>query len=420
MPLDVEIKELIDTVNSGVSELRKEIEAEQKGSKARDALTDEKLNKITESVTKAAEDIQKAQERAANAEKAVEDLKTAFSRLPSNKGKTTSEIEEKSKKAFDSYIRKGDGAGFTVSEEEGIEIRAMSTEVNPDGGYLVMPELANFMVTRAFETSPLRSVARVITTSAKSLEVPIDDDEAAASWVGEGATTGETNTPVVGKKTITAHKIEATPKVTTEMLQDPFVDIEAWLRDKVSDKFSRTENTAFFTGDGVSKPRGILTFSNWAVAGTYERTKIEQIALGNSSALTANGLIDLQAALKEAYQPRATWLMKRATFGKVLQLAGADNYFFSPTLLRDGQANLQMLGKNVIFCDDVPAVASNNLAVVYGDFSVGYTILDRVGLQVLRDPFTAKGFVLFYSTKRTGGDVTNYDSIKIGKVATSV
>ena len=134
-------------------------------------------------------------------------------------------------------------------------------------------------------------------------------------------------------------------------------------------------------------------------------------------ALTADGLIDVQNALKEDYQPGAVWGMKRTTFGAALQLKGNDNYFFSPVLLRDGQASMQLLGKPVVFMDDMPAVAANALSVVYADFSSFYTILDRVGLQVLRDPYTNKGFVTYYTTQRVGGDVTSFDAGVIGKVA---
>jgi HK97 family phage major capsid protein len=139
--------------------------------------------------------------------------------------------------------------------------------------------------------------------------------------------------------------------------------------------------------------------------------------MGSASALNADGLIEVQNALKEGYQPGAAWGMKRTTFGAALQLKGADNYFFSPVLLANGQATMQLLGKPVIFMDDMPAVAANALSVVYADFSVAYTICDRVGLQVLRDPYTNKGFVTYYTTQRVGGDVTNFDGIAIGKVA---
>lgn len=205
--------------------------------------------------------------------------------------------------------------------------------------------------------------------------------------------------------------------MTTEMIEDSYLDVEAWLAGKVADKFARTQNTAFVSGDGVGKPRGFLTYAASATAGTYERNAITQINMGSAAALNADGLIEVQNGLKEEYQAGAVFGMKRTTFGAALQLKGNDNYFFSPVLMRDGQASIQLLGKPVVFMDDMPAVAANALSVVYADFGRAYTILDRVGLQVLRDPYTNKGFVTYYTTQRVGGDVTSFDAIVIGKVA---
>lgn len=412
---EMEVKQLIEDVNKGVATLRSEMD----GLKTRDGETEQKLDRITDDITKKLEAVQKSQAE----EKARADaLEAALNRMPSGEGdkKQTAEFEEKSRKALDQYLRHGECEGFKAGKE-GLEIRAMSTDVNPDGGYLVRPEMANFMVTRIFETSPLRSLATVRTTGNKSIEVVIDDDEIDGSWEGEGASSqNDSDTPELGIMRIDVHKLATEPKATNEMLEDSYMDIESWLSAKVSEKFARMENTAFFSGNGVTRPRGLLTFSNYASPGVYERNKVEQIAIGDASALTADGLIGFQASLKEGYQGNAAWLMKRQTFGAALKLKGADNYFFSPTLLRDGQSTLTLLGKKVVFCDDMPAVASNALALAYGDFAKGYTIVDRVGIQVLRDSLTSKGFVKFYTTKRTGGNVTNFEAFKLGKIATSV
>ena len=205
--------------------------------------------------------------------------------------------------------------------------------------------------------------------------------------------------------------------MTTEMIEDSYLDVEAWLASKVADKFARTQNSAFVTGDGVGKPRGFLTYAAQSTGGTYERGALHQVAMGAAAALTADGLIEVQNALKEDYQAGAVFGMKRATFGAALKLKGNDNYFFSPVMLRDGQASIQLLGKPVVFMDDMPAVAANALSIIYADFRRFYTVLDRVGLQVLRDPYTNKGFVTYYTTQRVGGDVTSFDAAVIGKVA---
>lgn len=401
-----EIKGLVEKINPTLVELRKEVD-EMKASAPKDVVTEEKHKRMADEITAKMAEMQSKQAK----------LEAAMSR-PGGEGKATdAEFEVKHRDALREYMAYGTlPTGFKAGSE-GVEIKAMSTDVNPDGGYLVRPELSQTIVSRIFETSPLRQVANVERTSAKSIDILIDDNEAAASWVGEGASVGETDTPELGQKVIAAHTIKADPRMTTEMIEDAYLDVEAWLSGKVADKFARKQNTAFVNGTGVNQPRGFLTYTAQAVSGTYERGKINQVNMGSAAALNADGLIEVQNALKEGYQAGAVWGMKRTTFGAALQLKGADNYFFSPVLLANGQATMQLLGKPVIFMDDMPAVAANALSVVYADFSVAYTIVDRVGLQVLRDPYTNKGFVTYYTTQRVGGDVTNFDGIAIGKVA---
>lgn len=401
-----EIKGLVEKINPTLVELRSEIDG-LKASQPKDIVTEEKHRKMADDITAKMADLQAKQAK----------LEAAMNRPGAADGKgIDAELEAKHRDAFRAYMAYGKTDGLKETRE-GIEIKAMSTDVNPDGGYLVRPELSQTIVSRIFETSPLRQVANVERTGSKSIDILIDDQEAGARWVGEGASGGETTTPQIGQKVIAAHKIEADPRMTTEMIEDAYLDVEGWLAGKVADKFARTQNTAFVSGTGVGQPRGFLTYAAWAAAGVYERDKIEQINMGSASALNADGLIEVQNALKEGYQGSAVWGMKRTTFGAALQLKGADNYFFSPVLLANGQATIQLLGKPVVFMDDMPAVASNALSIVYADFSMAYTIVDRVGLQVLRDPFSNKGFVTYYTTQRVGGDVTSFDAIKIGKVA---
>lgn len=398
----LEIKTLAEGINKGLEALK----SEQSAIKGRvDALDDLKLDRIIEDTTKKIEEMQQKQAK----------IEAAVNR-PEIGAKSDAEAEKKSRDAFVAFMRD------TKSGKSEMEIKAMSTDVNPDGGYLVRPQLVNQVVDRVFETSPLRQLANVITISSKSVEMLIDDEEAAASWEGEGASSAsDSSTPQLGRKEIVAHKLATNPRITTELLQDSALDVEMWLVGKVTDKFARTENTAFVSGTGVASPRGFLTYSAWAAAGTYERNKIEQVTVGASGALSsADDLIDIQNALKEGYQARAAWGMKRATFGKVMKLKSTSQYNFlglQPNDRGNYTMDMTLLGKPVVFMDDMPAVAANALSIVYADFNAGYTIVDRVGLTVLRDPYSAKGFVEYYTTKRTGGDVTNFDAIKVGKIS---
>ena len=402
-----EIKGLVEKINPTLTELRGEIDA-LKASAPTDVVTEEKHNRMAEDITAKLVDMQAKQAK----------LEAAMNRPGAGEGKgMDGELEQKHKDAFRQYMANGTLPDGFKAGSEGVEVKAMSTDVNPDGGYLVRPELSNTIITRVFETSPVRQIANVERTGAKSIDILIDDQEAAARWVGEGASGGQTDTPQLAQKVIAAHKIEADPRMTTEMIEDSYLDVEAWLAGKVAEKFARTQNSAFVSGDGVGKPRGFLTYDAAATAGTYERNAITQINMGSAAALNADGLIEVQNALKEEYQAGAVFGMKRTTFGAALQLKGNDNYFFSPVLMRDGQASIQLLGKPVVFMDDMPAVAANALSIVYADFGRFYTVLDRVGLQVLRDPYTNKGFVTYYTTQRVGGDVTSFDAAVIGKVA---
>ena len=402
-----EIKGLVEKINPTLTELRSEVDA-LKASAPKDVVTEEKHQRMADDVAAKMEALQAKQAK----------LEAALNRPGA--GEATgmdAELEQKHRDAFKQYITGGSLDDEFKETRYGVEIKAMSTDVNPDGGYIVRPELSQNIITRVFETSPLRQVASVESIGSKSIDILIDDDEASAAWESEASTASATTTPQLALKSISAHILLNKLTLTSSMIEDGYLDVEAWLSRKVADKFSRMENTAFVSGNGVGKPRGFLTYDAAATAGTYERNAITQINMGSAAALNADGLIEVQNALKEEYQAGAVFGMKRTTFGAALQLKGNDNYFFSPVMLRDGQASIQLLGKPVVFMDDMPAVAANALSVVYADFSRAYTIVDRVGLQFLRDPYTAKPNVEVQARKRTGGDVTSFDAIVIGKVA---
>jgi len=308
----------------------------------------------------------------------------------------------------------GEGSGFYSSEF----LKAHVVGNDADGGYLVYPDVRNdFRVGRNFETSPMRAISRVITTNNASVEVLIDDQEATSGgWVGEIQSRTDTGTAQVGKLTIVAHEQFAQPKVSQSMLDDASINVEQFIAEKTNDILTRTENTAFVIGDGSQKPKGFLDYAVSASA-AYERNALQRVNSGTDGAITADGLIGLQSALKEVYQTNATFLTKRASFGDIMKLKnGQGDYLLNMSMLSDG-VPMQLLGRPLLFADDMPTVASAAEPVAYGDFGVGYTIVDRFGIRTLRDPFTDKPNVRFYSTKRVGGDVTNFEAIKILKLS---
>lgn len=399
-----EIKGLIEGVNTAFTALRSDVDAV----KNRDGLDEAKFDKMALQVTGAMEKLQAIEAKANAAETKAATLEAIIQR--GDMGGAGKDAEVKALADLNAFARK--------EGKTSLEIRAMSTDSNPNGGYLVMPELSATVVGRIFETSPIRTIANVEQTGSKSRTFLIDDDEGTAEWSGEKAIATE-DTPQVGQKEIVAHDITAKMNATADMLEDAYFDLSGWLQGKGADKISRTENTAFFTGTGVNKPRGLLTYAAWASAGVYERDKIEQINSGAATTFTAEGLIDAQASLKEDYQASAVWLMKRMSYAQVIKLKGADNFYFGQTLLKDGNTGMQILGKRVMFCDDMQAHGTGgNLIAAYGDFGRGYTILDRIGLQVLRDPYTADPYTVFRLRRRTGGDVTSFDALKLIKAST--
>lgn len=397
-----EIKGLVEKVNEALVPLRAEVDSIKAAQ--RDVVTETKFDKMAAQVTEAMEKLQAIEQKNAA-------IEAAFARRDAGNVDGAKELEAKGRDALQE---------FKAGRDRGdLEIRAMATDTQQTGGFLVMPDLSSTVVSRVFETSPIRLVANVEQAGSKSREFLIDDDEAGATWSGERSVATD-DTPGVGLKEIVTHEITSTMKATATMIEDAYLDLASWMQTKGADKISRTENTAFFTGTGIKQPRGLLTYAAWASAGVYERDKIEQIASGGATTLTADGLIDTQAALKEAYQAQAVWLMKRATFGSIIKLKGADNFYFGPMMLAQGVPTMQLLGRRVMFCDDMQALGTgSNLVCAYGDFGRAYTILDRVGLQVLRDPFTADPYTLFRLRRRTGGDVTSFDAVKLTKLAAS-
>ena len=310
--------------------------------------------------------------------------------------------------AFGRYMREGDRV-LGANEE-----KALSVGVDPDGGYVVSPDMSGRMVSQVYETSVMRAYASVQTISTDALEGLYDNDEAGYEWNGETTAPSETDTPQLGKWRIPVHDLSAMPKATQRILDDAEINIEQWLAGKVADRFSRAENEAFVVGDGSGKPRGFLTYPN----GTDLATGIEQFktTVNGGFAAAPNGgdvLISALYGLKAVYKNNATWFMNRATQAVVRKLKNSDgDYIWSPGIAAGQPASL--LGYSVApSFEDMPDPATGSLSIAVGDMRQAYQIVDRAGIRVLRDPYTAKPFVIFYTTKRTGGDMINGEALKI-------
>lgn len=323
--------------------------------------------------------------------------------------------------AFDRFFRRGVDAGL-----RDLEVKAkLTTQSDPDGGYLV-PEEMETGIDRVLGTvSTIRSLARVISISGQTYKKLVNMGGATSGWVGEEDARTGTNTPTLREIAINTGEIYAMPGATQTSLDDARIDLAAWLADEVSIEFAEQEGAAFANGDGVNKPRGILSYDKVANA-TYAWGKIGYIATteaagfkaASATVSPADCLIDLYYALKSGYRNGASWLMSDATMNTIRKFKDAEGaYIWAPP---SGAAEVAtILGKPVHTDDNLPAVGAGTFPIAFGDFSRSYLVVDRIGIRVLRDPFTSKPNVLFYTTKRVGGGVVNFEAMKLLKVGAS-
>jgi len=306
--------------------------------------------------------------------------------------------------------------GASLESLSADERKAMSAGSDPDGGYLLPHATAGRTLGKIYEQSTMRQLAEVQTISSNDIEGILDNDEASAGWVSELGSRTETTTPTVGKWRIEAHEMYAMPKASQRILDDAATNVEAWLAGKIADKFARVEGSAFWTGDGVGKPKGLAAYTTAATAddsrawGTFEHVKTG--ANGDFHTTKADPLQDLIGAFKDQYLQNASFVMRREVRTKIRKMkeATSDRYLWEPSL-QAGQPD-RLLGYPTRIDQYMPALGTGSLSLAFGDFKQAYLIVDRLGIRTLRDPYTAKPWVLFYSTKRTGGGAQNTEAVK--------
>jgi HK97 family phage major capsid protein len=325
------------------------------------------------------------------------------------------DAEAPHKKAFDAYLRSGDDEGLRGLD---IEAKGMSTAVAADGGYLVDPQTSQRISGVLSSTASIRAIANVVSVEATSYDVLIDRAEMGHGWANEADTMAETASPQIDRITIPLHELSALPKASQRLLDDSAFDIEGWLAGRIADKFARAEAAAFVSGDGVDKPKGFLTHSRVADE-IWTWGNLGYVTTGADAAFSgAESLIDLVYALGAQYRARAQFVMNSKTAGQVRKLKDNDGRFLWTDGLAAGEP-ARLLGYPVLIAEDMPDIITGSCAIAFGDFQSGYTVAERPDLRVLRDPFSAKPHVLFYATKRVGGDVSDFAAIKLLKFATS-
>ncbi|MBD3764743.1 MAG: phage major capsid protein [Rhodobacterales bacterium] len=328
------------------------------------------------------------------------------------------ETEVPHKKAFDAYLRSGDDAGLRGLVLEG---KGLNTAVAAEGGYLVDPQTAETIRSSLGSTASIRAIANVVQVEATSFDVLIDHGDIGSGWATESGTITETSTPVIERISIPLHELSAMPKASQRLLDDSAFDIEGWLAGRIADKFARAEAAAFVGGDGIDKPMGFLTHPKVAEA-TWTWGSLGYVATGAAgdfaSTNAADAVVDLVYALDATYRANATFVMNSKTAGAVRKMKDADGRFLWSDGLAAGEP-ARLMGYPVLVAEDMPDIAADAYAIAFGDFKSGYTVAERPDLRVLRDPFSAKPHVLFYATKRVGGDVSDFAAIKLLKFALS-
>jgi HK97 family phage major capsid protein len=320
------------------------------------------------------------------------------------------------KKAFEAYVRKGETHGLFD-----IEAKSMSIGSNPDGGYLVPAETETEIARLLSNASPMRAISDVRQVSAAVYKKPFAIAGAATGWVGETAARPETASATLAELQFPAMELYAMPAATQALLDDSVVNLDQWIAQEVQTVFAEQESQAFVTGNGTNKPRGFTDYPKVADA-SWSWGNLGYIATGVAGAFAASNpsdkLIDLIYAAKAGYRQNANWVMNRKTQGVIRKFKdGQGNYIWQPAATADGKASL--MNFPVTESEHMPDIATDAYALAIGDFKQGYLIVDRVGVRILRDPYSSKPYVLFYTTKRVGGGVQNFEAIKLMKFGVS-
>ena len=295
---------------------------------------------------------------------------------------------------------------------------AMSIGSAPDGGYLAPVEWDRSITDQIRQDSPIRANSEVITITGQGFTRLFSTGAPGSGWVGETAARPQTTTPTLAPLTFNVGEIYANPAITQQALDDAAINLETWLGDQVRAEFSRQENIAFLSGNGTNKPYGLLTYITGAAnEALHPLGDIEVSEAAGPANITADDFISLLYAVRsEAVTTNSKWFMNRATIGQIRLLKDLnDNYIWQPALTAESPQSL--LGEPIVEVPGMALPAASAVVALYGDMRRTYLVIDRVGIRVLRDPFTNKPYVMFYTTKRVGGGVQNPEYMRALKMA---
>lgn len=388
-----EANQILERLNSAFEEFKAEndlrISDLKKGQE--DVVRNDKVERISAAVGDMQSSLDKVNERLAN-----------LAITPTG-GKTVADPEYT--KAFRSHFTRGD---INASLNKGTAA---------EGGYLAPTEWDRTITDKLVILSPMRQICAVQSISVNSFSKLFNNRGTASGWVGETAARPETAANTFGTLTYTTGELYANPSATQTILDDALVNLESWLAGEVETEFAYQEGVSFISGNGTNKPTGLLTYVTGAAnAAAHPFGAIGLVNSGAAAALTADGLLNLTYALPSELSGNARFIMNRSTHNKVRLLKdGQSNYLWQPSYQAGQPASL--LGYPITEIAAMPDVAAGAKAIAFGDFSRGYLIIDRMGTRILRDPFTNKPYVHFYTTKRVGGGLLNPEVIKVQNIS---
>ncbi|WP_019999070.1 phage major capsid protein [Aureimonas ureilytica] len=396
-----DVKTAIEAVNRGFetfkAEHTKQLEDLKKG-KA-DVVLDEKVDRINASIG----DLQ------TNVQKSIDEInaKIAAAKLGESGVGDLPASDPEYIEGFKAHMRKG-----TISA-------AMTKGTDADGGYLAPIEWDRTITGKLKRVSQIRANARVVSISVSGFKKLFTDRAVGSGWVGETASRPATSTPQFGSLDFTPGELYANPAISQQLLDDAAINLEQWLADEVETEFARQEGIAFLSGNGANKPYGILTYvEGEANAAKHPWGAIPVTNSGQAAALTADGFLDLMYSLPGEFAGNAKLYMNRLSLGSARKLKdGQGNYLWQPSYVSGEPQTLG--GSPIVELADMPVVGAGNIAALYGDMASTYLVIDRIGISVLRDPFTNKPYVHFYTVKRVGGGVFNPEPMRALKVAAS-
>ena len=307
--------------------------------------------------------------------------------------------------SFNAHMRKGDVQS------------ALNKGAAEEGGFLTPVEWDRTITDMLREESPMRELAQVQPTSKAGWTKLFNMGGTGSGWVGETDQRPETATPNLKALGFGHGEIYANPAATQQILDDAEINLDAWLASEVQAEFAEQEGAAFISGDGVKKPAGILTYVEGGTnAAKHPFGAIKVVNSGAAADIGSDAVLDLIYGLPKKFRQNARFLTNNLTIAKLRKLKdGQGNYLWQPSAQAGQPATLH--GYGIAEDENMPDVAANSLPMLFGDYKRGYLIIDRMGIRVLRDPYTKKPYVLFYTTKRVGGGVQNPECLRALKVA---